>query len=71
MRIFPSQSSVMNRNVGSTASLTTVKIEPVALGDARPIMHAGAAQGVDAHANLRIADHIHIQNVAEIAHIVL
>ena len=56
MRILPSQSSDMNRKVGSTASFTTLQIEVVALGDARPIVHAGAAQGIDAHANARSAD---------------
>ena len=51
MRILPSQSSVMKRNVGSTTSLTTRQIDPVALRDARPVVHAGAAQRIDAHAD--------------------
>ena len=37
MRILPSQSSGMKRKVGSTSSLTTVEVEPVALGDRLPV----------------------------------
>ena len=67
MRMRPSQSSVMKPKVGSTSSLTTVEVEPVALGDPRPVMHAGAAQRIHAHANAGDADGIEIDHAAQVA----
>ena len=42
------------------------EIDAVALGDARPVMHAGAAQRIDAHADAGGADGVEIDHVAEI-----
>ena len=66
MRMWPSQSSVMKRKVGSTSSLTTRQIELVALGDPRPVVHAGAAERIDAHADAGAADRIEVDDAAEI-----
>lgn len=46
------------------------KIKAIALGNARPIVHAGAAERVDAHAYLGIPDGIHVQDIAQILNIV-
>ena len=48
IRILPSQSSVMNRNVWIDGRLTMVEIEAVAIGDRRPVVNAGAAHGIHA-----------------------
>ena len=66
MRMRPSQSRVMKPKVGSTCSLTTVRSMPVALGDPRPVVHAGAAQRIDAHADAGGADRIEIDHAAKI-----
>ena len=66
MRMRPSQSSVMKLNVGSTCSLTTSRFEPVALGDARPIVHARATQRIDAEADTRRAHRLEVEHAAEI-----
>ena len=66
MRMRPSQSSVMNPKVGSTRSLITREFEAVALRNARPIMHAGAAERIDAHAYARGADRLHVDDISEI-----
>ena len=42
------------------------KIKAIPLGDARPIMHAGAAQGIDTHAYLGVAYDIHVQDGAKV-----
>ena len=47
------------------------EIELVALGDRRPVVHARAAERIDAHADLRAADRIHVDDVAEIADVVV
>ena len=44
IRILPSQSSVMNRNVGSTIGFTTVRSRPWRSAIARPVGDARAAQ---------------------------
>ena len=64
MRILPSQSTVIKRKVGSTASFTTVSIDTVALDDRRPVVHARAAQRIDPDAHLRLANRLHIDHVA-------
>ncbi len=45
------------------------EIEAESFGDARPVVHARAAQGVDAHPDARAAYRVHVQNGAEIAHV--
>ena len=42
------------------------EIDAVALGDARPVVHAGAAQRVDAHADAGGADRVEVDHVAEV-----
>ena len=42
------------------------EVEPVVLGDARPVVHAGAAERVDAHLHLGIADRGEVDDVAEV-----
>ena len=43
------------------------QVDPVVLGDARPVVHAGAAERVDADSHLGIADDFEVDDVAEIA----
>ncbi len=69
MRIRPSQSTVMKRKVGSTASFTTVRFEAVALGNRGPVVDAGAAERIHAQADLRAANRVHVDHIAEIAHV--
>ena len=64
MRILPSQSSVMNRHVGSTSGLTTVEVEPVALADRRPVVDARTAQRVGADAHAGRPDRVDVDDVA-------
>src|ERR1019366_1614953 len=45
------------------------EVEPVTLDDPRPVVHAGAAQRIDAQVNAGAADRIYIDNVAEVAHV--
>ena len=46
------------------------EVEPVVLGDARPVMHAGAAQRVDAHAHAGAADDLQIQHRTQVRDVV-
>ena len=66
----PSQSRVMKRKVGSTSSLTTRRFKPIALADRPPVVHAGAAQGIDARCcnpALRMASmSMHVRQIADI-----
>src|ERR1700726_2036369 len=43
------------------------QIEPVALGDPGPVMNAGTAQWINAHANAGAANGIEIDHAAEVA----
>ncbi len=63
MRIWPSQSTVMKRKVGSTASFDDGQVQPVALGDPGPVVDAGAAQRIDAEAELGAADDLQVDDV--------
>ena len=69
MRIWPSQSTVIKRNVGSTVSSTTVRFKAIVLGDPRPVMDAGPAQRINAELELRAADDFQVDHVAEIVDI--
>ena len=42
------------------------QVQPVALGDRPPVMDAGAAERIDAQAELRAADDVHVDHVAEV-----
>ena len=46
------------------------QVEPPALGDGCPVVDAGAAHRIDAHAQLRIADGIQVDHAAEVANVV-
>ena len=46
-----------------------IELDRVAFRDARPVMHAGAAQRVHAHADAGTADHIEVEHAAEIVDI--
>ena len=67
MRMRPSQSTVMNRNVGSHRVVDDVKVQAVPLRDRCPVMHPGTTEWIDAQAYARAADHVHVDDVAEIA----
>ena len=69
MRMRPSQSSVMKRKVGSTASLTTVKIQSIPVADGSPIMHARATQRIHAQIQFRAANDIEVDHLAKIGDI--
>src|SRR3546814_5125926 len=43
-----------------------VEIQRIALGDARPVVHAGAAERIDAHAPAGAADQVEVQHVAPV-----
>ena len=44
MRIWPSQSTVMKRKVGSMVVVHDLQIESVAVANGIPVSHAGAAE---------------------------
>ena len=46
-----------------------MRFKPVALGDRSPVVDAGAAQGIDAHADLRAANGVHVDHIAQIVNI--
>ena len=48
IRIFPSQSSVMNANVGSTVRVHHREVEAVLRGDRVPVVQVRPAKGIDA-----------------------
>ncbi len=62
MRIEPSQSSVMNRQVGSTSGLTTVRSRSWTSAIARPVVDAGTAEGVGADADAGVADGVEVED---------
>ena len=66
MRILPSWSSGTKRKVGSTSSLTTLEVEPVALGDRLEVGDAGAAQRVGADPHARVADRVDVDHVRQV-----
>ena len=45
------------------------QIDSIALGDSRPVVHAGAAERIDTEADSRAADHAKIDHAAEIGDI--
>jgi hypothetical protein len=64
MRMRPSQSRVMKLKVGIDLLAHDRKVNAVVRGDARPIMHAGAAHGVDPQCQSRALDDIKIDDMA-------
>ena len=59
----------MNRKVGSTASLTTVAVDAIALDDRLPEMDAGAAQRIDPDLHPGRADRLHVDDVSKVGDI--
>src|SRR3546814_2656583 len=43
-----------------------VEIERIAFGNARPVVHAGAAERIDAHAHAGAADQVEVEHVAQV-----
>ena len=68
MRIWPSQSTVMKRKVGSTL-VDDSEVQPVALGNPAPIMDPRAAERIHSHVHLRAANRIHVDNIGEIVYV--
>ena len=62
----PSQSARHEPKRGVDIGLEDGQIESIVLGDARPIVHACAAERIDAHARLGAANHIEVDDVAEV-----
>ena len=69
MRIWPSQSTVMNRKVGSITFVHDREIQTIALGNRSPIVDSGATKRIHAHADVRAANRIHVEDPAEIAYV--
>ena len=46
------------------------EVQLVVLGNGSPVMDTGAAERIDTHANVRAADRIHVDDVAEVSHVV-
>ena len=63
IRILPSQSRVMNRQVGSTSGLTTVRSRPMPVGDLAPVGDARAAERVGADPHAGLADPVDVEDV--------
>ena len=66
IRMRPSQSTVMKRNVGSTIALTTVRSRLVALGDRPPVVDARAAEWIDAELEAGAADSVEVDDVGKV-----
>ena len=45
------------------------EIDLVALGDRRPVMHAGAAERIDAQVDAGAADRVEVDHAAQVAHV--
>ena len=60
IRILPSQSTVMKRNVGSTRVVHHGRRDPVARDDRLPVADAGAAERIHADAHAGAADDRHV-----------
>ena len=63
MRIFPSQSTRHEPERGVHRVVDHGEIQPVALGNRRPVVNAGAAERIDAHANVRAANRVHVDDI--------
>ena len=69
MRIWPSQSTVIKRKVGSTVVVDDSQTHSVAFGNRPPIVHPGAAQRVNAKLEIRAADDIHVEDASKVAYV--
>ena len=69
MRILPSQSSAHEGKPRVDFIAHDREIELVTLSDARPIMHARAAERIHAHAHFRTANHVHVDDTGEVGDI--
>ena len=66
MRMRPSQSRVMKRKVGSTLGLRISSGEVVLLGDARPVVDAGSAEGIDGELEAGAGEDVEVDDVGEV-----
>ncbi len=66
IRIFPSQSRLMNANARIDLVAHDGEIELVGVRDARPVVHARAAERIHTHAHFAAADHIHVEHGTEV-----
>ncbi len=69
MRMRPSQSSVMNRNVGSTYLFNILERQLVLLRNARPVVHTRAAQRIHRKLQPAVTNCIDINNVWQVIHV--
>ena len=67
MRIWPSQSTRHEAEGRIDGLVDDREVQPVALGDRLPVVDPGAAERIDAHADLRAANGVHVDHVGEIA----
>ena len=70
MRILPSQSTAMKRNVGSIWSSIDFAAQAVLVDDPCPVVHACAAQGIDAQGHPGVLDGRHVDHAGEIVDVI-
>ena len=66
MRILPSQSTRHEAEGRIDRVVDDGRVEAVALDDRLPVMHAGAAERIDADLHAGAADRLHVDDVAEV-----
>ena len=62
MRIWPSESTVMKRKVGSIVGIHDLEVQAVALVDRLPVGGAGAAERIHARDAAGVANGLHIHD---------
>ena len=70
MRILPSVSSVMNRQVGSDEWIHHFEVQPVSFGDRAPVIDACPAEGVRTDPDSGIADRVDVEDTGEVFDVV-
>ena len=69
MRIWPSQSTVMKSEGRIDGLVDDGEVQPVALGNRPPVVDPGAAERIYAQADLRAANGVHVDHIAEVANV--
>ena len=69
MRIWPSQSTVMKSEGRIDGLVDDGEVQPVALGNRPPVVDPGAAERIHPQADLRAANGVHVDHIAEIANV--
>ena len=69
VRMRPSQSSGMKRNVWIHDVADHREVEVESLRDRRPVVDARAAERIHAQVKTRRADRIHVHDVGEVVHV--